>query len=288
MAKRKKKRSRGKVEAGAIILGIMLLLGLMALLTVLIFMVRNLRSLHSAAPPAAAASEAEATDSAAESAAGDASPAESTAPDPASTAPAAESVPEPTPLPAGNPAEADNWMLILVNTDHPIPEGYEVPALTELVNGNSVDSRIYPSLQKMFDDARAQGLMPHITSSYRTYEDQQKMMDKKVEELIEEGKSEEEAAAEARLWVAEPGTSEHQLGLAVDVSTADWEQQDANLIWEWLNEHCHEYGFVQRYPEDKVDITGINNEPWHYRYVGEAAALEMTEKGLCLEEYVGQ
>ena len=187
-----------------------------------------------------------------------------------------------------NPALADDWMLILVNKDHPIPEGYEVPELTVLRNDQAVDSRIYPSLQKMFDDARAQGIMPGIRSSYRTYEEQQAMMDNKIKELMDQGMSKKKAKKEAKLWVAVPGTSEHQLGLSVDISTADWEKQDANIVWEWLNTHCVEYGFVQRYPEDKVDITGINNEPWHYRYVGLKAAQEMKEKGMCLEEYLGE
>ena len=187
-----------------------------------------------------------------------------------------------------NPALADDWYLILVNKDNPVPEGYKVPELTELRNGQDVDSRIYPTLQQMFDDARAQGILPIVRSSYRTHEDQQKMMDDKISEYIGQGMSKEDAEKEAKLWVAIPGTSEHEIGIAVDISTADWEQQDANVVWEWLNEHCYEYGFIQRYPDAKVDITGINTEPWHYRYVGKEVAKEMTEQGVCLEEYLGR
>lgn len=209
-------------------------------------------------------------------------------PEEPSDAPTADVASEEEPSASDNPALADDWYLILVNKDNPIPEGYKVPELTGLRNNQSVDSRIYPALQKMFDDARAQGIMPLVKSSYRTYEDQQAMMDNKIKELMDTGMSKKEASKEAKLWVAIPGTSEHQLGLSVDISTADWEKQDANIVWDWLNTHCMEYGFVQRYPENKVDITGINNEPWHYRYVTVPIAKEMYEKGLCLEEYLEQ
>ena len=183
-------------------------------------------------------------------------------------------------------AADDSWMLILVNKDHPIPEGYTIPEFTELRNGNRVDSRIYPDLQNMFDDMRSQGLKPGITSSFRTHADQQAMMDKKIKEYENSGNSHEDAVKLAEEWVAIPGTSEHELGLSVDISSADKETQSPDGIWTWLNENSWKYGFVQRYPESKTDITGIINEPWHYRYVGKAAAKEMTEKGLVLEEYL--
>ena len=183
-------------------------------------------------------------------------------------------------------AEDGAWMLILVNRDHPIPEGYTVPAFTELRNGNRVDSRIYPDLQNMFDDMRREGLRPGITSSFRTHADQQSMMDQKIKEYENAGNSHEDAVKLAEEWVALPGTSEHELGLSVDISSEDRDTQSPDRIWSWLNENCWKYGFVQRYPENKTDITGIIHEPWHYRYVGKAAAKEMTESGLVLEEYL--
>ena len=182
----------------------------------------------------------------------------------------------------------DTWMLILVNRDHPIPEGYVIPEFTELKNGNRVDKRIYEDLQKMFDDMRAEGLQPLITSSYRSHEEQQKMMDDKIAEYEAAGKDHDEAVRLAEEWVAIPGTSEHELGLAVDISSEDKDAQSPDRIWSWLNENCSKYGFVQRYPENKTDITGIINEPWHYRYVGKKAAREMTERGLTLEEYLAE
>ena len=282
MSNNRRENDRQGAGVGAILLGMVLLAALAALLAVLIFMVRTLRKPVAAAgtesDTAVAASVVQTAESGTEASevsageAGETQSAEQTADEGAD----------------GNPALAENWNLILVNKDHPIPDGYEVPELTELRNGNAVDSRIYPSLQQMFDDARAEGILPRVSSSYRTHEDQQKMMDNKIAEYVEQGMSQEEAEAEAKLWVAIPGTSEHELGLSVDISTADWEQQDAEVVWAWLNEHCAEYGFVQRYPPDKEEITGINNEPWHYRYVGLEAAKEMTKSGQCLEEYLGE
>ena len=89
----------------------------------------------------------------------------------------------------------------------------------------------------------------------------------------------------AEKWVAVPGTSEHQLGIAVDIN-ADGINSSGSEVYTWLAEHAHEYGFIQRYPEDKTEITGINYEPWHYRYVGEDVAKEMFEEDVCLEEYI--
>ncbi|HCT90091.1 MAG TPA: D-Ala-D-Ala carboxypeptidase VanY [Lachnospiraceae bacterium] len=168
-----------------------------------------------------------------------------------------------------------------------MPEDYEVE-LTQLANGHAVDSRIYPDLQQMFDDARAEGLMPTISSSYRTADKQQQILDDKLAAYENEGNSYEDAKELAEAWVAIPGTSEHQLGIAVDITSADREAQSPDVIWEWLEKHCCEYGFIVRYPEEKSDITGVINEPWHFRYVGREAAEEITKQGVCLEEYLGR
>lgn len=185
--------------------------------------------------------------------------------------------------------EADTslgWNLILVNKDYKIPSGYD-PELTELSNGQKVDSRIYPQLQKMFDDARATGLELFVREGYRTTQEQQKIMDEKIEEYRAEGYSHSEAKELAEKYVAIPGTSEHQLGLSVDIN-ADTSKCSSDAVYAWLAENAYKYGFIKRYPSEKVEITGINNEPWHYRYVGTEAAAQMQESGLCLEEYIEQ
>lgn len=190
-------------------------------------------------------------------------------------------------IPTAAPAAASEWYLILVNRDNPVPEDYQVE-LTNLRNDQAVDSRIYPDLQTMFDDMRSQNLSPMITSSYRSAEDQQKIMDDKIAEYKEQGYTDADATELAEEWVAKPGTSEHQLGIAIDISSTDSSDGDMKTaVWNWLIDNSYRYGFIQRYPEDKTEITGIINEPWHYRYVGKEAAQEIHDQGITLEEYLG-
>ena len=181
-------------------------------------------------------------------------------------------------------SEDNGWNLILVNRNSYIPDDYKVE-LTELSNGEKVDSRIYPELQEMFNDARAQGYGLFVREGYRTQEEQQQLLDEKIEAYENEGKSKSEAKKLAEQWVAIPGTSEHQLGIAVDIN-ADTTKSSSDDVYSWLAENAHKYGFIKRYPSDKTDIIGVINEPWHYRYVGKEAALEIYSQGMCLEEYI--
>ena len=178
------------------------------------------------------------------------------------------------------------WNLMLVNSANRIPKDYEVNLIT-LSNGEQVDERIYPELQAMFDDARAEGLGLFVAAGYRTQETQQMLLDEKTEEFVQEGYSRAKAESLAKEWVAVPGTSEHQLGIAVDIN-ADTDISSRNDVYEWLAANSYKYGFINRYPKDKTKITGIANEPWHYRYVGRKAAEEIYENSLCLEEYLQQ
>lgn len=186
----------------------------------------------------------------------------------------------------GNHKQTD-WQLLLVNHWNPIPKGFDVTLVT-LSGGHQVDERIYPELQKMFDDARADGVLPMIYSSYRTTQKQQKLMDEEISKYQQEGHSYLEAKKIAETWVAKPGTSEHQIGLALDITSTDKEIQEPTVVWEWLRKNSYRYGFILRYPEDKTDITGISPEPWHFRYVGEPAATEIYRRDICLEEYLEQ
>lgn len=181
-------------------------------------------------------------------------------------------------------SEDNGWNLILVNRDSYIPDDYQVE-FTELSNGKKVDSKIYPELQEMFNDARAQGYGLFVREGYRTQEEQQQLLDENIEAYENEGKSKSEAKKLAEQWVAIPGTSEHQLGIAVDIN-ADTTISLSDDVYSWLAENAHKYGFIKRYPSDKTDITGVINEPWHYRYVGKEAALEIYSQGICLEEYI--
>ena len=142
----------------------------------------------------------------------------------------------------------------------------------------------------MITDARKEGLLPIICSAYRTTEYQTNLFNKKVKEYRKNGYSQKNAEEQASLWVTIPGTSEHELGLAVDIVGKNYqildEKQENTDVQKWLMEHCYEYGFILRYPTDKKDITKINYEPWHYRYVGVKDAMLIKEKGICLEEYI--
>ena len=179
---------------------------------------------------------------------------------------------------------SEEWNLIVVNRWNELPEDYSVE-LTELSNGQKVDSRIYPYLQEMFDAARAEDVYPVVREGYRTAEEQQEILDDKIQSYINQGYSQVKAERTAKEWVALPGTSEHQLGIAVDIN-ADKSKCSNEDVYGWLAENAYKYGFVLRYPPGKQKITGTSYEPWHYRYVGVDAAKEMTENGLTLEEYV--
>ena len=111
------------------------------------------------------------------------------------------------------------------------------------------------------------------------------MLDEKIEEYKNEGYPGAEAEELARQWVAVPGTSEHQLGIAVDIN-ADNAGSSDDEVYTWLAENSWQYGFIRRYPPDKTEITGTIYEPWHYRYVGKEAAREIASSGVCLEEYL--
>ena len=195
----------------------------------------------------------------------------------------------PQPEPEPEPAAPAGWKLTLVSPEHPLPEDYAV-TLTRLKNGQAVDERCYPALQEMMDACRAEGLEPLICSSYRTWEKQTRLFENKVARFAAGGLSPEAARAEAARVVAVPGTSEHHLGLAVDIVDSAYQLLDDaqadTPVQQWLMAHAWEYGFVLRYPREKEDVTGIVWEPWHYRYVGKEAAEEMTAQQLCLEEYL--
>lgn len=183
-----------------------------------------------------------------------------------------------------SPQEEQKWNLMLVNKSNPIPDDYSCDLMT-LKDGHKIDRRIYSDLQEMFDDMRAQGIYPSISSAYRTYEEQEDMLNDKINVYISNGYSKHEAEKLAKQSVAVPGTSEHELGLALDI-IADKSKSTNEEVYKWLNENSYKYGFIMRYPSQKSKITGVEYEPWHYRYVGKEAAKEIYEKDICLEEYL--
>jgi len=185
--------------------------------------------------------------------------------------------------------EGEDWQLLLVNPWNEMPEDYEV-TLKTMPDGMKVDERAYDDLTAMLQGCRDAGLSPKICSAYRTQAKQTSLYNNKIARLRKAGYSKKAAIAEAGRWVARPGTSEHQLGLAVDIVSKSYQaltkKQEKTAEQKWLMEHCWEYGFILRYPNDKSEITGIGYEPWHYRYVGKEIALDVQKSGLCFEEYL--
>lgn len=181
------------------------------------------------------------------------------------------------------------WYLVLVNSKNPMEEGY-VPELTELEPDYSVDSRIADAAKKMLKDAKKAGMQIVICSAYRSVERQEQVFNDSLKDRLNQGMSYWDAFADNRLSVAEPGTSEHALGLALDLISNQYTEldkgQEDTKEAKWLKENCHKYGFILRYPPEKTDITGIIYEPWHYRYVGVEHAAKIMESGLTLEEYL--
>lgn len=181
------------------------------------------------------------------------------------------------------------WNRVLVNGEYPMEEGY-VPELKELEEGLSVDVRIYEAAKKMLADAKKAGLHIEICSAYRSVERQQQVFGSSMKERVKDGMSYWDAYEETALNVALPGTSEHALGLALDLVSSQYteldERQETTAEAKWLKANCHKYGFILRYPPEKTNITGIIYEPWHYRYVGVEEATEIMKLGVTLEEYL--
>lgn len=180
-------------------------------------------------------------------------------------------------------------LLTLVNYKNTIPENWKVN-LVRLNNGQSVDRRIYKDLMDMLQAAKKEGLNPLICSSYRTYKKQEDLYQNKVKKYLNQGYSKTEALDKAAFWVARPQTSEHQLGLAIDIVSLKNQrldhQQENTAEQQWLIQNSWKYGFILRYPTNKNNITKVGYEPWHYRYVGKVHAKKIKELGVCLEEYV--
>ena len=186
-------------------------------------------------------------------------------------------------------SQDDMWCLILTNAEYPVPEDYEVGLKTIPGTEQSVDERIYEPLMQMLEDMKAQGLSPVVCSGYRTLDKQEKLFNRKVQSYVRSGHSKEESYILARQTISIPGSGEHCLGLAVDFYTKKFHKLEKAFEdtpeGRWLMEHAQDYGFIMRYGENKTDITGIEYEPWHYRYVGVEAAKYIKEHDLTLEEF---
>ena len=205
-------------------------------------------------------------------------PADSTPPDASSAAPV-ETIPR------------DEWYMVLANRSSVLPGDFTV-AETATVGEAVVDARIAEALRQMVNDAAAAGVKLKPTNGYRSIARQQELWDTRVKTLMEGGLSQADAETKAIDYTSAPGTSDHNTGLGLDIVSEDHPAKDAGFAEtaaaQWLAEHAADYGFIMRYPSDKTEATGMDYEPWHYRYVGSEQAHKIKESGLCLEEYLAQ
>lgn len=194
-------------------------------------------------------------------------------------------------LPEGS---LSDWNLILLNTEENNKLDSNMDIKKTKFDTQYVDARIAEAYQEMYDAAKAEGIILYLRSGYRSLETQEANYNNNVARLKNEGKTEAEAIALTDQYYTRKGHSEHHSGLACDIITPQYHNQVYTLsekfaeteAYGWLVQNSYKYGFVLRYPKDKVDITKINYEPWHYRFVGKTHAQYMYDNELCLEEYL--
>lgn len=206
------------------------------------------------------------------------------------TPPPATPTPVPTPTPEPLPdVDVKDWPLRLIRYEYPLGEDFAPPGLTDVGDGQQMDSRVAPALLALIGDAREAGYSVYVCSGYRDYDTQSWIYWNHIEQYEAQGMTREEADAATRLAVNYPGSSEHQSGLAVDILESPSQDMEPYIggsgLMLWLEQHCAEYGFVIRYPDGLTEVTGVEYEPWHLRYVGSAAPYIMSH-GLCLEQFL--
>lgn len=184
--------------------------------------------------------------------------------------------------------DKNDWKIMLINKQHPISETYEF-TLATIKGSMRCDERIIPELQNMMQAAKKDGVSLVIRSPYRDYERQIYLFNRKIKKYMKSKMSYLESYRMTAQTVTVPGASEHQVGLALDITSDTYTTLTEGFAdteaGKWLADHSYEYGFILRYPDGKEDITGITFEPWHFRYVGKAAAGYIYENDLTLEEF---
>lgn len=190
-------------------------------------------------------------------------------------------------------SEVDHhWAYYLINDDHPLSEDY-MPVLSNVQGTFMMDERCAPYAREMIAAAEADGVRLTVVSAYRSIQKQRENLESYILRLEEEGHSVSQAEKLARNEIAEPGASEHNAGLALDILTEDWwdDHDDVTADFEnteeylWLSAHAHEYGFILRYPKGWEKVTGYAYEPWHYRFVGVYYAEKIRNSRLPFEYY---
>ena len=181
--------------------------------------------------------------------------------------------------------EITDWRLTLANYENLLPEDFTVE-VANIDDTRQFDARAIGELNDMMNAMKKAGITNiWIQSAYRSVTRQKELYDNSIQKYLKQGKTQEEAEQLTNEYINKPGSSDHNLGLAVDFNYVDnkFEKLDG---FKWLQENAEDYGFVLRYPKDKEDITKIAYESWHWRYVGVEHAKKMNELNMCLEEYV--
>lgn len=181
---------------------------------------------------------------------------------------------------------ASSNYLMLVNKKNPLSLNYEPNNLVKVnvkflrdtkEESRYMDETAAKALEELFQAAKEDKITLIGSSAYRSYKSQVKVLN---EEIKSKGVN------YANKYVAKPGKSEHQSGLAIDVTNEARAFGKTSPEAQWLAKNAYRFGFILRYPEGKEDITGYNYEPWHIRYVGKEAAKEIYDRGITLEEYL--
>lgn len=176
--------------------------------------------------------------------------------------------------------------LLIVNNDNKLDRNYKPNNLVKVnipfIEGTNkeeqqLEEEVAKALENLVIEAKSEGIRFLGTSAYRSYESQSDIYKSRVKS---------QGLKKANEYVAKPGESEHQTGLAIDLTNEDRWFVEVTEEAKWLKSNAHKYGFILRYPKGKEDITGKNYEPWHIRYVGKDMAKEIYEKDLTLEEYI--
>ncbi|MGI6360942.1 MAG: M15 family metallopeptidase [Bacillota bacterium] len=180
----------------------------------------------------------------------------------------------------------------LVSAEAKITDDFKIMPLVYLDESTQLEAETAAALILMMEDLEKAGLEIMIMSGYRTYEKQEQLYQAEIKRLYRENPalSEEEVLQQAATKVAVPGSSEHQLGLAVDIAVEGVKSAELHqsAVGRWIEAHGAKYGFIVRYPQDKQQITGVIYEPWHLRYVRAPLAKILSERDLCLEEYLAE
>ncbi len=182
--------------------------------------------------------------------------------------------------------DEDNWNLTLVNTGYRIIDSYKPDLVYVCGSSERLDKKIAEHYEAMYNAAKEDGVTLTPCSGYRSYDRQKNNYNNKVAYYEDLGYTKDEALEKAATIIMPPGSSEHNLGYAMDIVCVDEWFEDTDEF-KWLMENAQDYGFILRYPKDKQDITKVIYEPWHWRYVGVEHAKKMKDSGQVLEEYLG-